>query len=224
MRRVACDPGRRHPAPRNTLSIHSRKSSLSAEFAPTQEEDSLFARTHYVSFPPENSHLPWSIPLSFGQLLRASSRAAATRGKPSLAPMPRRNTADVQAPHCQQLVLTITFCHPRTPRTPESHLPSSAPLALSSRHAGSIAAGPPIAHCLCFPVHLPQLQCRKLLHILRVSHPTPAFEPRYVTSPVAPSLPPTPHHLPNLAVPLAPHPSDPLSVCSRLRAQQAFSR
>ena len=160
MRRVACDPGRRHPAPRNTLSIHSRKSSLSAEFAPTQEEDSLFARTHYVSFPPENSHLPWSIPLSFGQLLRASSRAAATRGKPSLAPMPRRNTADVQAPHCQQLVLTITFCHPRTPRTPESHLPSSAPLALSSRHAGSIAAGPPIAHCLCFPVHLPQLQCR----------------------------------------------------------------
>ena len=160
MRRVACDSGRRHPAARSTLSIHLRKSSLSAEFASTQEEDFLLARTHHVSLPPENSHLQWSIPLSFGQLLHASLCASTTRGKPSLAPMPRRNTADVQVSHCQQLVLTTTICHTRTPRTPELHLPSSAPLALSSRHARSTVVGPPLAHCLCFPVHLPQLQCR----------------------------------------------------------------
>ena len=115
MRRVACDPGRRHPAPRSSLPIHYL-STLSttyplAEFALLHKEDSLFARTPHVSLAPESAYLPWSIPLSFGKLLRVSPRVSTTRGAPSLAPMPRRNTADVQVSYCQQLVLTI-ICLP----------------------------------------------------------------------------------------------------------------
>ena len=208
MRRVACDPGRRLPAPRYSLSIHYLSTLsityLPAEFASSHKEDSLVARTPHVSLPPESAHLPWSTPLSFGKLHRASPRVVTTRGAPSLAPMPRRNTADVQVSPCQQLVLTITcwpLAHTMDFRSASSfqYAPRSS-LAPCEGNRMSTSV-----HTLSLlPCALPTAAVPRPRRTLREPRPPPTLEPRYVTLPVVPSLPLTPHCLPYRAAPLAP--------------------